>query len=77
MYEILLTVQKNLIEYLNSGDKTISREKLNTLSDQYMIKYLREEFILSRTIDDYQAKRIVNFLCPTSVSHHLGKEIIY
>ena len=69
-------MQKDLIHYLNSGDKSISREKLNILSDQYMIKYLREELILSRTIDDGHAKRIVNFFCPTSVSHHLGKESI-
>jgi hypothetical protein len=38
-----------------------------------MIKYLREELILSRTIDDHHAKRIIHYLSPTSVSHHLGK----
>ncbi|CAF1349544.1 unnamed protein product [Adineta steineri] len=75
LYEILLTVQKDLIKYLNSGDKFITRGKLNILTDQYMIKYLREEFILSRTIDDDHAKRIINYLCPTSVSHHLGLDV--
>jgi hypothetical protein len=38
-----------------------------------MVKYLREELILSRSLNDHQAKRIVNYLCPTSVGHHLGK----
>jgi Xaa-Pro aminopeptidase len=76
LYEILLTVQKDLISYFHSGDQTISREKLNILADQYMIKYLREELILSRTIDDNQAKRIIKFLSPTSVSHHLGMKRI-
>ncbi|UJR10043.1 hypothetical protein I4U23_014265 [Adineta vaga] len=75
LYEILLTVQKDLIKYLNSGDKTISRSKLNILADQYMIKYLREESILSRSIDDLHAKTIVNYLCPTSASHHLGLDV--
>jgi len=37
------------------------------------MKYLREEFILSRTIDDNDAKKIIKFLSPTSVTHHLGK----
>ena len=75
LYEILLTVQKDLINHLNSRSKLISREKLNRLAEQFMIKYLREELILSKTIDDYHAARIINFLCPTSVSHHLGKII--
>jgi len=73
LYEILLAVQQDLIRYLNSGDRTITRQQLNTLTDQYMIKYLREELILSRTIDDHHAKIIINYLSPTSVSHHLGK----
>ncbi|CAF0860779.1 unnamed protein product [Adineta ricciae] len=75
LYEILLTVQKDLIGYFSSGDKSISRSKLNAVADQYMIKYLREEFILSRSIDERDAKRIVNDLCPTSVSHHLGLDV--
>ncbi|CAF2975117.1 unnamed protein product [Rotaria sp. Silwood2] len=75
LYEILLTVQKDLIQYLNSADTTRSREKLNALADQYMIKYLREENILSKTIDEYYAKNIIHVLCPTGVSHHLGLDV--
>ena len=75
LYEILLTVQKDLILYSNSGNRTITRQELNNLTDQYLIKYLREELILSRTIDDYQAKTIINYLSPTSVSHHLGLDV--
>lgn len=68
-----MTVQKDLIRYVNTGEKTITRRELNTLADQYLIKYLREESILSRTIDDQHAKQIINYLSPTSVGHHLGK----
>ena len=75
LYDILLTVQKELIEYLNSGERNIAREKLNMLSDELLIKYLREEMILSRTIDKYQAKRIIDYLSPTGVSHHLGLDV--
>jgi intermediate cleaving peptidase 55 len=75
LYEILLTVQKDLIRHLNSDNRTITRQQLNTLTDQYLIKYLREELILSHTIDDYHAKRIINYLSPTSVSHHLGLDV--
>lgn len=74
LYDILLTVQKELIQYfVKSEEKDISRAKLNTLADELLVKYLREELILSRTIDDHHAKRIINYLSPTSVSHHLGK----
>lgn len=73
MYEILLTVQKDVIQYLNTEEKTTTRRQLNALTDQLMVKYLREELILSRTLDDQQAKKIINYLSPTSVSHHLGK----
>lgn len=76
MYEILLTVQKDVIQYLNTEEKTTTRRQLNALTDQLMIKYLREELILSRTLDDQQAKKIINYLSPTSVSHHLGKNQI-
>lgn len=58
---------------MHSGDKSISRGKLNILTEEYLIKYLREELILSRKVDDDHAKRIVSYLSPTSVSHHLGK----
>ncbi|CAF1028482.1 unnamed protein product [Rotaria sordida] len=75
LYDILLTVQKDLIRYLNSTDKIISREKLNTLADQYMIKYLCEENILSQTIDKHYAKNVMHILCPTGVSHHLGLDV--
>jgi len=75
LYDILLTVQKELIEYLTSGERNIAREKLNMLSDELLIKYLREEMILSRTIDKYQAKRIIDYLSPTGVSHHLGLDV--
>ncbi|CAF3392688.1 unnamed protein product [Rotaria socialis] len=44
-------------------------------ADQYMIKYLREESILLRTIDDHYAKNIIRVLCPTGVSHHLGLDV--
>lgn len=76
MYEILLTVQKDVIQYLNTEEKTTTRRQLNALTDQLMVKYLREELILSRTLDDQQAKKIINYLSPTSVSHHLGKNQI-
>ena len=77
LYEILLTVQKDVIQYLNSEEKTTTRRQLNALTDQLMIKYLREELILSRTLDDHRAKEIINYLSPTSVSHHLGKNKEY
>lgn len=72
LYEILLTVQKDIIQYLNSINNSITRDKINALADQYMIKYLREESILSQKIDDYEAKNLIHILCPTGVSHHLG-----
>ncbi|CAF3608829.1 unnamed protein product [Rotaria sp. Silwood1] len=75
LYEILLTVHKDLIQYIDSADTIISREKLNALADQYMIKYLREENILSRTIDENYAKNIIHILCPTGTSHHLGLDV--
>ncbi len=53
----------------------ISKEKLNLLTNEYIIKYLREELIFSRKIDDNHAKRIINFLSPTSVTHHLGLDV--
>lgn len=74
LYEILLTVQKDLIQHLNTEEKTITRRQLNALTDQYLIKYLREELILSRTIDDQHARTIIKYLSPTSVSHHLGSK---
>ena len=75
LYEILLTVQKNLLGHINADPRSITRAQLNTLADQYMIQYLREERILSRTCDDHEARHIVNYLCPTSVSHHLGLDV--
>ena len=75
LYEILLTVQKHLIDALNVSNRVISRTDLNTLADRLMIKYLREESILSRTIDDRQANVIIKKLCPTSASHHLGLDV--
>ena len=73
LYEILLTVQKHLIDHLNSRPHEISRRELNTLDDEYMLKYLREESILSKTLSDAQERRIIKHLCPTSASHHLGE----
>ena len=76
LYEILLTVQKHLIDLLKNDDRqNLSRSFLNQQADLYMIKYLREESILSRTIEDENAKNIVNRLCPTSVAHHLGLDV--
>jgi hypothetical protein len=43
-----------------------------------MIKYFKwRTYFITNNIDDHHAKRIINFLCPTSVSHYLGKEIVY
>ncbi|CAF3384454.1 unnamed protein product [Rotaria socialis] len=75
LYEILLAVQKHLINYLNLGDNLVTREKLNSLADHYMTKYLREESIFPRAIDDYHAKNLIHVLCPTGVSHHLGLDV--
>ncbi|CAF4824349.1 unnamed protein product, partial [Rotaria magnacalcarata] len=75
LYEILLTVQKHLLDYLNLGDNLVTREKLNSLADRYMIKYLREESIFPRAIEDYHAKNLIHVLCPTGVSHHLGLDV--
>lgn len=75
LYEIVLAVQKHLIDQVNVSQRSIPRTALNSMSNNCMLKYLREEHIIPQATDDTKAMWIVKQLCPTGVSHNLGLDI--
>ncbi|CAF0881803.1 unnamed protein product [Didymodactylos carnosus] len=73
LYEILLTVQKELLDICTTN---MSRKGLNDFMEQRLAKYLQEEHILSRKIlTEHEVKKVVEYLSSTAVSHHLGMDV--
>ncbi|KAI5631650.1 metallopeptidase family m24 domain-containing protein [Phthorimaea operculella] len=73
LYELVLTVQKRLIEIL--GD---TRPPLDQLFDQMcrlLGKYLQQEGVLPKDIEGQELASRAYRLCPHHVSHYLGLDV--
>ncbi|PZC74238.1 hypothetical protein B5X24_HaOG208164 [Helicoverpa armigera] len=73
LYEIVLTVQKRLIEIL--GEQRPALDKLFDSMCRLLGKYLQQEGILPQNVDGQELLGKAYRLCPHHVSHYLGIDV--
>ncbi|XP_022825118.1 probable Xaa-Pro aminopeptidase 3 isoform X1 [Spodoptera litura] len=73
LYELVLTVQKRLIELV--GEQRPALDKLFDSMCRLLGKHLKEEGIISKTLEGQELFARAYRLCPHHVSHYLGLDV--